>query len=199
MLRMEGGVRAILAPWRAAGDDEEDGIGIAWQKAVLSERSGSCSTAAKPGRGQGSCVHRCGQSGADRFGSQCASASPRWKLVEPEPPRARMESHATERRRQRSRRWSLEANNSSMNYMYTHTHNSLCCCCYRPRPRSPDADAHPSMMPMPLSKPAYARPKPLHGHDTWHAPPAMPPTPLFAVAACPKEADTCRYSCLVED
>jgi hypothetical protein len=32
MLRMEGGMRAILAPWRAAGDDEEDGIGIAWQR-----------------------------------------------------------------------------------------------------------------------------------------------------------------------
>jgi len=40
MLRMEGGMRAVLAPWRAAGDDEEDGIGIAWQKAVLSERRG---------------------------------------------------------------------------------------------------------------------------------------------------------------
>jgi hypothetical protein len=33
MLRMEGGMRAILAPWRAAGDGEEDDIGIAWQKA----------------------------------------------------------------------------------------------------------------------------------------------------------------------
>jgi hypothetical protein len=32
MLRMEEGMRAILAPWRAAGDDEEDGIGIAWQR-----------------------------------------------------------------------------------------------------------------------------------------------------------------------
>jgi GNAT superfamily N-acetyltransferase len=40
MLRIEGGMRAVLAPWRAAGDDEEDGIGIAWQKAVLSERRG---------------------------------------------------------------------------------------------------------------------------------------------------------------
>ena len=40
MLRMEGGMRAILAPWRAAGDDEEDGIGIAWQKTVLSEGVG---------------------------------------------------------------------------------------------------------------------------------------------------------------
>jgi hypothetical protein len=33
-------MRAILAPWRAAGGDEEDGIGIAWQKAVLSEGVG---------------------------------------------------------------------------------------------------------------------------------------------------------------
>jgi hypothetical protein len=40
MLRMEGGMRAILAPWRAAGDDEEDGIGIAWQKTVLGEGVG---------------------------------------------------------------------------------------------------------------------------------------------------------------
>jgi hypothetical protein len=76
MLRIEGGMRAILAPWEAAGDDEEDGIGIAWQRTVLSERaSGSCWTAAKPGRGQGSCVHRCGQTGADRFECQCQSQS----------------------------------------------------------------------------------------------------------------------------
>ena len=40
MLRMEGGMRAILAPWRAAGDDEEDDIGIAWQKTVLGEGVG---------------------------------------------------------------------------------------------------------------------------------------------------------------
>jgi hypothetical protein len=33
-------MRAILAPWRAAGDDEEDGIGIAWQKTVLGEGVG---------------------------------------------------------------------------------------------------------------------------------------------------------------
>jgi hypothetical protein len=32
MLRTEGRMLAILAPWRAAGDDEEDGIGIAWQR-----------------------------------------------------------------------------------------------------------------------------------------------------------------------
>jgi hypothetical protein len=32
MLRIERGMRAVLTPWRAAGDDEEDGIGIAWQR-----------------------------------------------------------------------------------------------------------------------------------------------------------------------